>query len=107
MEPAGLSCGFEDSLDELWTDVGVLGIWNLGDSIVLRDLTDVGVLGILNLGDSTVRRDLTLGEQEGEDLDNGDFGIKEISFLGVFGVGEGGWIPIELQVPANSLICFS
>ena len=87
MEPAGLSCGFEDSLDELWTDVGVLGILNLGDSLVWRDLT--------------------LGEREGEDLDNGDFGIKEISFLGVFGVGEGGWIPIELQVPANSLICFS
>ena len=87
MDPAGLSYGFEDSLDELWTDVGVLGI--------------------LNLGDSTAWRDLTLGEQEGEDLDNGDFGIKEISFLGVFGVGEGGWIPIELQVPANSLICFS
>ena len=87
MDPAGLSFGFEDSLDELWTDVGVLGILNLGDSLVWRDLT--------------------LGEQEGEDLDNGDFGIKEISFLGVFGVGEGGWIPIELQVPANSLICFS
>ena len=87
MDPAGLSNGFEDNLEELWTDVGVLGILNLGDSLVWRDLT--------------------LGEQEGEDLDNGDFGIKEISFLGVVGVGEGGWIPIELQVPANSLICFS
>ena len=87
MDPAELSHGFEDSLDELWKDVGVLGI--------------------MILGDSTVWRDLTLGEQEGEDLDNGDLGIKEISFLGVFGVGEGGWIPIELQVPVNSLICFS
>ena len=36
------------------TDVGVLGILNLGDSIVWRGLTDVGVLGILSLGDSTV-----------------------------------------------------
>ena len=107
MDPTGLSNGFEDNLEELWTDVGVLGILNLGDSIVWRGLTDVGVLGNLSLGDSTVWRDLTLGEQEGEDLDNGDFCIKEISFLGVFGVGEGGWIPIELQVPANSLICFS